>query len=311
MVASLIEIGKDDDGISISRWFKRHRPDVPHGLLQKLLRKGAVKLDGKKAKPDQKIITGQTIRIPELEDRLEERNKSKPKTTIATKEDAERLLLNNILYKDEDIIAINKPPGLPVQGGTNVKLSVDDMLEFLKFDYNQKPKIVHRIDKDTSGVMILARATSVARSLGELFKSKVVKKTYWAIVVGVPEKSSGKITLPLLTKTGTIEKTLVDEEQGKSAITKYKVIDTAGNKLAWVELQPITGRTHQLRAHMAAIGHPILGDGKYGAKEAFIDGLLSKKMHLHARNIRFNSNNITAPLPRHIEETFKLFGFEY
>ena len=303
----IIKVSANDDGMRLDKWFKKNRPEISYVLVQKLLRKGAIKLDGKKAKGEKKITKGQEIRIPDIDDLAPKKEKKNP----ATEQDAKNNLIKNIIYEDKNIFAINKPPGLPSQGGTKVKISVDDMLEYLQ--EGEKPKLVHRIDKDTSGVMLLAKNKQAAQKMTAGFKDKDFKKIYWAVVVGTPDRKEGIIDLPILAKSsdGKIEKSIIDDD-GKKSITYYKVIESAAKELSWVAMMPVTGRMHQLRVHMEAIGHPILGDGKYGGREAFIDGL-SKKMHLHARSIMspfFSKGIITAPIPKHMKDTFKLFGFD-
>ncbi|NDF12041.1 MAG: RluA family pseudouridine synthase [Proteobacteria bacterium] len=315
MSHQIVTVHEEDDGIRLDRWFKRHYPDIPHGLVQKLLRKGAIKVGGKKAETSTRISAGQEIRVPHVNERpQEEVYVPKPKYE-ATFEDAQRLLIDNILYEDQHMIAFNKPAGLAAQGGSKIKLSVDSLLYFLA-QGGSKPKLVHRIDKDTSGVMIVAKSAKAATELGKRFKEKTLEKTYWAIVVGEPEIPSGKISMPVLAKKsdGKNEKSVVDESEGKPAITLYRIIEKAARRLSWMELQPVTGRMHQLRVHMSAIGHPIVGDGKYGGTDAFIEGI-SEKMHLHARRIVIpnfygKKIDVKAPLPPHMEETFEMMGFE-
>lgn len=308
----LIEVKGDDDGQRIERWLKKNAPHIPYALAQKLFRKGAIKIDGKKAKPADILQAGQKIRLPQIEERVN--SKEKWIQPAATREDAEKYLLNNVIYEDENLVAINKPAGLASQGGSKVKVSVDDLLPFLgEGTFN----LVHRIDKDTSGVMLIAKGRKAAQGLGKRFKSRDVEKIYWAIVVGTPLQKEGKIAMKLAAKksNGKIEKAVVDEKECRPAITRYRVIETASSKLCWVELQPVTGRMHQLRVHMNEIGHPIMGDGKYGSKKAFIHGL-SNLMHLHARQITLPNYKgrkpltITADLPPHMQKTFKMFGFE-
>lgn len=304
-------ISADDNGTRLDRWVKRNYPSISQALLQKLLRKGAIKLDGKKVEANARLSEGQQLRMPEIEDRP----KQEKRKVQASLEDARKYLLDNILYKDEHVLVLNKPAGLPSQGGSKVRLSVDAMLEHLTFGLPTKPKLVHRIDKDTSGILILARTSKAATLLTKYFKEKRIEKYYWAVVVGVPEPKQGKIALPLAAKKsdGKIEKSAVDEEEGKPAVTHYMVKEAASTTLAFVELNPVTGRMHQLRVHMEAIGHPILGDGKYGGKKAFIHGL-SNSMHLHARrvvipNFMGKKLEVTAPLPPHMQRTWQFFSF--
>ena len=338
-VPIFVEVEQADDGQRIERWLKKNAPHIPYALLQKLFRKGAIKVDGKKVKPSHKVKAGEKVRIPEVEHR--ENSTENGERKRGSKEEAEKYLLNNILYRDKKLVAINKPAGLAAQGGSGVKVSVDDLLPYLDNPPPNLPpqagggikagefKLVHRIDKDTSGVMIVANGRENAKTMGDRFRDKDIEKIYWAIVVGVPDELEGKIMLPLSSKKsdGKIEKAVVDKEEGKRAVTHYRVIETAARQLCWVELRPITGRMHQLRVHMNEIGHPILGDGKYGGKKAFIHGL-SNSMHLHAREITLpgyfqgsgardqvsgrkgKDLKITADLPPHMQRTFKLFEFE-
>lgn len=224
-----------------------------------------------------------------------------------------------ILHMDDDIIVLDKPSGLAVQGGSSTSRHLDGMLEALRFGLNERPKLVHRLDKDTSGVMVLARTSAAARELGRQFSGRDVRKVYWAITVGLPERDSGRIDLPLAKNADAgRERVGVDEEDGKRAITDFQVMDRAGKRLTWVALWPRTGRTHQLRAHCAAIGCPILGDGKYGGREAFVDGLpaAAKKLQLFAREITVpkidgkRDTRVTAQLPPHMMELWNMLEFD-
>lgn len=308
----IFTITKEDDGIRLDRWVKRHRPDIPHGMLQKLLRKGAIKLDGKKAETSTRLVKGQQLTLPQVE-KKDDRPATTPKES--SPEDAEQYLIRNILYEDSNLFIFNKPAGLATQGGTGVKRSVDSMLMHLKGAERDKPRLVHRIDKDTSGILVVARTLKAANELGALFKTRAVDKTYWAIVVGTPNPRMGKINLPIADKQfdGDVEKSAVVEKGGKPATTLYQVIDNASKSAAWVALKPITGRMHQLRVHLLAIGHPILGDGKYGGRKAFMNGF-PNQMHLHAREISFTAFgkkiHVKAPLPAHMQGTFDTLGFE-
>lgn len=301
-------VSKAEAAMRLDRWLKARLPGLSFGLTQKLMRKGAIKVNGKKAKGDTRVEPGDIVRVPELE------NAHTPIKYGPRVHDLEEasVLLDNILYRDDKIIAINKPQGLAAQGGTKVRVSVDALLDHLKFDAPERPKLTHRIDKDTSGVMVLARDRLTATEMMHAFQSKGIQKIYYAAVIGVPEKLEGRITARLAAKKniGAYERAEVDEKEGKSAITYYKVIDkAAGKKLSWVAMMPLTGRMHQLRAHMAYIGHPIVGDGKYGAAGAFIEGI-GETMHLHARRIILpTGQDIEAPFPPHIMETLRLFEF--
>lgn len=311
----------EDEGIRLDRWFKRHMPQVAHGLLQKALRKGVVRLDGKKADANTRLEQGQTLKIPdEWKALTKEEAPARPKAKSTISEHAMKDIEQAILFEDDYMLVLNKPAGLAVQGGTGQKVSVDDILraraERLK---QQPPRLVHRLDRDTSGVLVLGKTANAAAELAQAFARKQAEKYYWALVLRVPNVEAGTIDMPLAKKAvgkdSRYEKVQSDEEDGKDAVTNYQVMDRAGQKLAWVELMPVTGRTHQLRVHMAGIGHPILGDGKYGGSESFFEGdSIPKKLHLHARRLVLPLKNRTllfeAPLTGHMKQSWKLFQFE-
>jgi len=221
-----------------------------------------------------------------------------------------------VIHRDKQAIVINKPPGLATQGGTKTHEHVDGLLDGLQFDGESRPKLVHRLDKDTSGALLIARTTRAAAFFAKAFSSRSAKKVYWALIVGVPSIEDGTIDLPIAKQPGSGgEKMHVDEKEGSLARTRYRVIESAGNTTAWVELIPHTGRTHQLRVHMAAIGHPIVGDGKYGGQAAFLTGGISRKMHLHSRRIGVDHPDggkieVQAELPQHFAESLKQLGFD-
>jgi len=306
-----------DSGIRLDRWFKRHMPHVTHALLEKSLRKGDVRVSGKKAKTSDRVEAGRIISVNKHVEGISSSRANEPRRipekNVAPTLSVEdiRMMHEMVLYKNADVIVINKPAGLAVQGGSGITKSIDGMLDTLRFDGKERPKLVHRLDRDTSGVLVLARSAKTAAKLMKIFSGKTAEKTYWALVKGAPEITEGKIDLPLAKQEeGDVEKVAIDKEEGKRAVTLYRVIERLSRALAWVELMPVTGRTHQLRVHMAAIGHPIIGDGKYGAREAFIDGL-PNRLHLHARHIRIQGMlDVTAPLPKHMKESFKTLGLE-
>lgn len=306
----LIKVTKDDNDIRLDKWFKRHYPLVSHIALEKALRKGNIRVNGKKVKAGYRVIKGDEVRVPPLP----ENNVDKlPKSKFISEDWAEKIV-DYMIYKDDHIIAINKPQGLAVQGGTNIQISVDDLLIYLKFELNEKPKLVHRIDKDTSGILILARSANVAAQLAADFKNREMDKTYLAVVAGNLVHNSGTIDLPLSKMLGHKSRELMThDEDGMRAITKYRVIASVADKLSLVELKPITGRTHQLRVHMALIGNPIIGDGKYGKKDVFLNSV-SRKLCLHAWKIKLNilGNHvrINAPLPEHMEGICQMFDFK-
>jgi 23S rRNA pseudouridine955/2504/2580 synthase len=221
-----------------------------------------------------------------------------------------------LIHRDPAALVLNKPPGLATQGGTGTHLHVDGLLDAFAAEDEPRPRLVHRLDKDTSGVLLVARTPGSAAFFSKRFSGRSAKKVYWALVVGVPEVDDGTIDAPLAKQPGTGgEKMHVDTENGQPAKTRYRVLDHAGNRAAWVELQPLTGRTHQLRVHMAAIGHPIVGDGKYGGQDAFLTGSISRKMHLHARRLVIDAPgggalDITAALPEHFAASMEQLGFD-
>ncbi len=220
-----------------------------------------------------------------------------------------------VIERDRDWFVLNKPPGLATQGGTKTTQHLDRLLDGLAGG-DGRPKLVHRLDKDTSGALLVARSARAAGHFAKSFSGRTARKVYWALVVGVPSPEEGTIDAPLAKQPGSGgEKMHIDEENGLPAKTRFRTIDRAGNSAVWVELQPLTGRTHQLRAHMAAIGHPIVGDAKYGGSEAFLTGGISRKLHLHARRLRIDAPgggkvDVTAELPPHFSESLAMLGFE-
>jgi 23S rRNA pseudouridine955/2504/2580 synthase len=311
-----IEIKPQDADQRLDRWFKRHFPALGHGRLEKLLRTGQVRLDGKRAKAGDRVEAGQVVRIPPLGETTERPIEAQPRRPRAADDRWAMTLRKAVLYKDDDVLVIDKPAGLAVQGGSGLSTSVDDLLDALQFDAEERPRLVHRLDRDTSGVLALARNAKAAQRLTEAFRHKDARKVYWAVVVGVPEVRGGRIDAPLQKAGGKgAERVHVDEE-GKRAVTEFAVIDKAGKKAAWLALMPVTGRTHQLRAHCVALGTPILGDGKYAGAAAFLaKENLARQLHLHARRLRLPHPagkgwiDVTAPLPEHMRKTWSFFGF--
>ncbi|MHA1165385.1 MAG: RluA family pseudouridine synthase [Alphaproteobacteria bacterium] len=311
----LVEVVSAESGMRLDRWFKAHYPTLPHGALQKLLRKGQVRLDGGRVKASARIEAGQKVRVPPMH---LDKTREPAKTTLSKAEI--RFIRCLVIYNDSHVLALNKPAGLAVQGGTKTVRHVDGLLDGLRFDAGERPRLVHRLDKDTSGVLLLARDRASASALGDALKTREACKTYWALVNGVPSPQRGEIDLPLVKKGGAHSERMVvaeEEETGaKHAVTRYAVIEPAGSKLSWVAMWPLTGRTHQLRVHMAAIGHPIVGDGKYGGREAHPGGEIEPKLYLHARKIEIANPSgkgmlkISAALPDHMRKTWGLFGFD-
>ena len=304
----------DEAGIRLDRWFKRHFPAVSHGALQKLLRTGQVRVDGKRAESSDRLAAEQIIRVPP-----QAVNASMPETKAKRAAQATSQLKKLILYEDDDVIAINKPPGLAVQGGTGLTESLDEMAAGLAKQGQSKPKLVHRLDRDTSGVLLLARNAFAAAKLTEAFRQRDTQKIYWGLTQGEPKPAKGKISAPLL-KHGELMKVAAsdeEEEEAKSATTLYQIVEVAKNLAAFVALWPITGRTHQLRVHMAYLGTPFVGDRLYGADQpsALPVDEIGKGLHLHARRLilphpRRGVIDVIAPLPPDMRKTWDWFGFD-
>ncbi len=319
-----VTVAPEEAELRLDRWFRQHYPDLGHGRLEKLLRTGQVRIDGKRAKSGTRLAAGQVVRVPPL---------PAPGPGPAAKRAAPALdareleaLRAAVLFRDPAVIAIDKPPGLAVQGGSGQHRHLDAMLDGLRFGADERPRLVHRLDKDTSGVLLLARTASAARKLSAAFKGKSARKVYWALVVGMPPEPRGRIDLPLSKAGGAGSEKMGAGADGKPAMTLYQVAQTrkiTGATVSWLVLMPLTGRTHQLRAHCAALGAPILCDGKYGGRAAFPEGLafdgaarIPKRLMLHAREIAVphpeheTTLRIAAPPPAHMEAAFAALGFQ-
>jgi 23S rRNA pseudouridine955/2504/2580 synthase len=306
-------IAEDDDGIRLDRWFRRHYPALTHARLEKLLRKGEVRLDGKRAKSADRVIAGQNVRLPPqvIHDKVEERPKPPPVQTSRKLEDA-------ILYMDKHLIVLNKPSGLATQGGSGLKEHVDGMLGQLSFEKTIRPKLVHRLDRDTSGVLLVARTAQAAAGLSRALASRDASKVYWALVKGAPKQKHG-VVKAALAKEGVRGKgermTVSEEDDAKFALTEYAVMGQAGQEFAWIAARPVTGRTHQIRVHLASLGTPIVGDFKYGGVNARGKGAIADKLHLHARSIDIARPDggrlqVLAPLSPHMLKSWALLGFD-
>lgn len=327
-----ITVGPGDSDQRLDRWLKRMFPHVAQGRIEKMCRKGELRVDGGRVKASTRLQTGQTVRIPPLPEPGQVVPKSKPNVSEA---DA-RMIRDLVIYQDDHIIALNKPAGLPTQGGSKQTRHIDGLSEALQGDYEDKPRLIHRLDKDTSGVLLLARTREAAQKLTAAIRHKETRKIYWALVAGVPTPYLGEIRYGLVKaaghgKHGEGEKMIaihpreIDYTDGaKRAHTLYATLYRVASRAAWVAMEPITGRTHQLRAHMAEIGHPIIGDGKYGGSGqenlgdgwgAQMGGEISKKLHLHARSMTvmhpFTKKplTITAPLPDHMARSWDTLGW--
>ncbi|MBM9596351.1 RluA family pseudouridine synthase [Roseitranquillus sediminis] len=324
-------VGADEGGQRLDRWFRRRFEHVPQGRLEKLCRKGEIRVDGGRVKPSTRIEPGQEVRIPPLPDA----EAPAPRRQEVSEADAE-MMRRAVIYRDDHIIALNKPPGLAVQGGSGQRRHVDALSEALRFDREEKPRLVHRLDKDTSGLLLLARSRNAAEALTRAFRARETRKIYWAAVAGVPQPRMGTIRFALVKAPGhgkggegekmhCVHPDVADSTPGaKRAVTDYAVLSSLGSRASWVALVPVTGRTHQLRAHMAALGHPVVGDGKYGGSGqenlgdgwgAQLGGEFSRKLHLHARALRLTHPftgavlNLGAPLPEHMARTWRLLDW--
>lgn len=328
-----ITIEEADADQRLDRWFKRVFPHVGQGRVEKMCRKGEIRVDGGRVKASTRLETGNEVRIPPLPAPGE--MPPRPLTMRISDKDA-KMIRDCVIYRDDHVIAINKPAGLPTQGGSKQTKHVDGLAEALKFDFEEKPRLVHRLDKDTSGVLLLARTRKAAQALTAALRHKETRKIYWAVVAGVPTPYLGEIKYGLVKAPGhgkrgegekmhAVHPRDIDATPGaKRAHTQYATLYRVASRASWVAMEPLTGRTHQLRAHMAEIGHPIIGDGKYGGSGqenlgdgwgAQLGGIISNKLHLHARTIAFEhpetrkTITIHAELPDHMALTWETFGW--
>jgi 23S rRNA pseudouridine955/2504/2580 synthase len=326
-------VGPDEGDQRLDRWLRRRVPHVAQGRIEKMCRKGELRLDGGRVKASTRVMAGQQVRLPPLPE-PGERPPAEP--FKVSKADAE-MIRGCVIYRDDHILALNKPPGLPVQGGSGQDRHIDGMAEALCFGFDEPPRLVHRLDKDTSGVLLMARTRRSAAALTAAFRARETRKIYWAAVAGVPHPQMGTVRYALFKapghgKHGEGEKMIcVDPRQidaypdAKRATTDYAVLSALGRRASWCALIPVTGRTHQLRAHMAELGHPIIGDGKYGGSGqenlgdgwgAQLGGEMSKKLHLHARHLSLTHPvtgarlSLTAPLPDHMARTWDAVGWD-
>lgn len=310
-------VGEDDDGIRLDRWFKRHLPQIGFATISRWARTGQVRVDGGRVKPDDRLNAGQVLRVPPGGEAAHKAPKAKRE--LSAEEIAEAQAM--VILETKSAIVLNKPPGLATQGGSKTTKHVDGLLDAFVTGDEPRPRLVHRLDKDTSGVLLIARTPGSAAHFSKRFAGRSAKKIYWALVVGVPDVKEGTIDAPLAKQPGTGgEKMHVDMENGAAAKTRYRVVEKAAHAACWVELEPLTGRTHQLRVHLAAIGHPIVGDSKYGGRDAFLTGSISRKMHLHARRLiidppkddkaKIGKIDVTAELPEHFAASMEQLGFD-
>lgn len=309
---SIQHVDADEEGMRLDRWFKVHYPDLAFGQLQKMLRKGQVRVDGARAKTNTRLEENQAIRVPPMP--------SNDGPAPVRYRDKDRELLESlILYKDDKVFVLNKPSGLAVQGGSKTERHIDGMLDALQYDMKERPRLVHRLDRDTSGCLLIARTRAAASTLGRTFRTRSARKIYWALVKGVPRPGQGKVSCYLQKFPGPDgERVHVvhQNDQAQHSTSYYSVVDKVGVRFAWLSLKPVTGRTHQLRVHCQHLGHPIIGDPKYFEIQNYeLAESLEDKLHLHARRLSIPHPSgvgvldVTAPLPDHMQASWDALGF--
>lgn len=328
-----LALGPEAEDQRLDRWLRRLHPHLPQARIERMCRRGEIRLDGARVQPATRLAAGKVLRLPPIAEPADPPAARPPEAVSAA--DAE-MIRDRVLWMDDEVLALDKPPGLAVQGGTGQRRHLDALSEALRFGHEEKPRLVHRLDRDTSGVLVMGRSARAAAALAKAFRGRDTRKIYWAAVAGVPAPKAGTIRYGLVKAPGhgaggegekmlAIHPDRVAQTEGaQRATTDYRVIEAAAKRAAWVALQPVTGRTHQLRAHMAAIGHPIVGDGKYGSSAqenpgsgwgAQLGGEVSRKLHLHARSLTIPhpvsgaAMTFTAPLPEHMARTWDLFGW--
>jgi 23S rRNA pseudouridine955/2504/2580 synthase len=317
-----IKVACDEAGMRLDRWFRVHFPAVGHVYLQKLLRTGQVRVDSRRVEANARLEAGAEVRVPRIVREPPKPAASEVKAAPSASKADRELIEGAILFEDDDILVLNKPFGIAVQGGTGTRRHIDGILAGMVDRFGDRPRLVHRLDRDTTGVLLIAKKRDIAAKLGRTFQTRAAAKTYWALVKGLPTPRQGKIEAALVKASGPDGDRVRKAEAGEQdaamhATTHYSVIDRVANRAAWVSLKPVTGRQHQLRAHMAMIGHPIIGDNKYEGGITQIMEALEPKLHLHARRLVLPHPragkppiDVTAPLPEHMLRSFALIGLD-
>ncbi len=309
-MSRVFTVAEGDDGIRLDRWVARNLPGIPFTAVARWARTGRLRLDGGRAKPGDRVQAGQQVLLPDEEPR-EAPPPARARRPLSDEEAAFARSL--VIHRSEHALVLAKPPGLAVQGGTRTAVHVDGLLDALCFEARERPRLVHRLDRDTSGVLLLARSARAAAFFGRCFATRDTKKLYWALLVGVPQVADMRVDLAIGKQPGTGGEKMQPDPKGQPAVSRIRLMDRAGNRVSFVEMRPLTGRTHQLRVHAAAIGHPIVGDGKYGGAAAFLTGGVSRKLHLHARRLVIDLPgggrlDVTADPPDHFRESLELLG---
>jgi 23S rRNA pseudouridine955/2504/2580 synthase len=313
-----VTVTPDEGGMRVDRFLEARFPGLSFSHIQRVIRKGELRVNGKRVDSKDRLQGGQAVRIPPLK-----LDPAKPRSSTSEADEKTRAFLNSItLFEDADLMVLNKPIGLAVQGGSGTTRHLDGMLEVLRAPGRdgQRPRLVHRLDKDTAGCLLVAKTRFAAAALAKTFRSRSARKIYWALVAGVPKPKQGRIST-FLAKEEREDDSLMriakhGDEGASHAVTYYAVVETSAQSLAWVSLKPVTGRTHQLRAHMAHIGYPIVGDPKYFSKENWeLPGGMQNRLHLLAHRIavphpRGGVVDVTAPLPPHMEQSWNLLGLD-
>jgi len=310
-----VAVTADESGMRVDRFFEARFPGLSFSHIQRIIRKGEVRVNGKRTQPKARLETGQAVRIPPLKVEA-----PAPRDDAPAAQKDRAFLKSIILFEDADVMVLNKPMGLAVQGGSGTTRHIDGMLGTMRGPDGQRPRLVHRLDKDTAGCLLVAKTRFAAAALAKTFRSRSARKIYWALVAGVPKPAQGRIST-YLAKQEVEEDSYMriakhGEKDAVHAVTYYAVVEPAAHKFAWISLKPVTGRTHQLRAHMAHVGNPIVGDPKYFNIENWeFPGGVQNKLHLLARRIavphpRGGTIDVSAPLPPHMEQSWNLLGFD-